>query len=327
MIVPQYWAEGRVQHRKGGKQITVRRFGWSDESEKAAQQMADARAQEALGRALTGSKLSRSEPKVPYNGADGVPIREQIVERRGETVITRNSYGALCLNTPDVLFIDIDHEDTKVFPHLGTMIFLILMGMGVWLRFSEAYSKIIPVFFFISALFLPGIIAGTARRTYLRAKGGAEKISMTRVSAWLAKHPDWNFRAYRTPAGLRLIATQRKFSPSDPAVSECFEALGSDTTYRRMCLRQNCFRARVSPKPWRIGLEKHLRPRPGVWPVKPEHLPAREKWIREYEATSSAFASCSLSGTHGCGSIHAEIQPVVQWHDELCRAESGLPIA
>jgi hypothetical protein len=40
---------------------------------------------------------------MPYNGAAGVPIREEIVGRHGETVITRNSYGARCLNMPNVL--------------------------------------------------------------------------------------------------------------------------------------------------------------------------------------------------------------------------------
>jgi hypothetical protein len=28
MIVPQFWAEERIQYRSGKKQITVRRFGW-----------------------------------------------------------------------------------------------------------------------------------------------------------------------------------------------------------------------------------------------------------------------------------------------------------
>jgi len=36
MIVPQYWAEGRIQHKKDGKQVTVRRFGWADGSQEVA---------------------------------------------------------------------------------------------------------------------------------------------------------------------------------------------------------------------------------------------------------------------------------------------------
>ena len=43
MIVPQFWAEGRLQHRAKGRQVTVRRFGWSDVSQDEAQANADAR--------------------------------------------------------------------------------------------------------------------------------------------------------------------------------------------------------------------------------------------------------------------------------------------
>ncbi|NDF01697.1 MAG: hypothetical protein EB034_26050, partial [Verrucomicrobia bacterium] len=100
MNIPRFWAEARAQHRERGKQVTVRRFGWSATSESEAQANAQARADEALERLLAGEKLDRREPKVAYNGAEGVPIREEIIAEHGTDVITRNSYGALCLNTP-----------------------------------------------------------------------------------------------------------------------------------------------------------------------------------------------------------------------------------
>ena len=65
MIIPQYWAEGRVQDRTGGKQVTVRRFGWSDTTQADAQARANRRAQEALDRIHQGEKLLRREPKLP----------------------------------------------------------------------------------------------------------------------------------------------------------------------------------------------------------------------------------------------------------------------
>ena len=111
MIVPNFWAEARVQHRRKGKQVTIRRFGWSDANQEEAQNNAEKRAAEALERAVAGESLPRRERKVPYNGGDGVPIREEVVSRYGETVITRNSYGARCLNTPGVLFADIDFPE------------------------------------------------------------------------------------------------------------------------------------------------------------------------------------------------------------------------
>lgn len=100
MIVPSFWAEARRHIRRGNRQITVRRWGWSDTSEADAQAMAEARAEEALALAQTDNTLERRERKVAYNGAQGVPIREEVLERHGDTVITRNAYGAKCLNTP-----------------------------------------------------------------------------------------------------------------------------------------------------------------------------------------------------------------------------------
>ena len=44
MIVPRYWAEERVRDRVNGKQITVRRFGWSNSGEEEAKAGAQARA-------------------------------------------------------------------------------------------------------------------------------------------------------------------------------------------------------------------------------------------------------------------------------------------
>ena len=64
MIVPQFWAE--------------------------------ARALAALQRLVDGERLPRRKPKIGHNGAEGVPIREEIVDRHGDAVVTRNAYGARC---------------------------------------------------------------------------------------------------------------------------------------------------------------------------------------------------------------------------------------
>jgi len=108
MIVPEYWAEAEERVRVDGRQRTLKRFGWSDVSEQDARENARERVREAAARARAGESVRTADQKVAYNGADGLPIREQIIERHGDSVITRNSYGALCLNTPNVLFADID---------------------------------------------------------------------------------------------------------------------------------------------------------------------------------------------------------------------------
>lgn len=326
MIVPRYWAEGRIQHREPGKQITVRRFGWSDASVADAQTAADIRAQEALLRLLSGEKLPRTEPRIPYNGADGVPIREEILDQRGETVITRNSYGAHCLNTPNVFFADIDFEEPRVSWKVRAAVFLTLVFLTVAAGWY-GISRPVAIGVFVIAHFLSKSLIEAIPRKILSAKGGPEAVSKQRIRQFIETHPSWNLRLYRTPAGLRVLATHQLFLPGDPEVASCFQALGTDPIYQQMCLKQRCFRARVSPKPWRIGIGDHLRPRPGTWPVKEEHMPLRNAWLARYEAAAGSFASCSLIESLGSGVIHPEVVPVQAWHDELSRATRQLPIA
>ena len=325
MIVPRYWAEGRAQHRKAGKQITARRFGWSDASQAEAQTNADQRAEDALQRLLSGEKLDRREPKIPYNGADGVPIREEILDQRGETIITRNSYGARCLNTPNVFFADIDFEQPSqpVWPTtIGIAFFAGTMIVGN--IFHCLPSAAVVAF---AGAFACRKIGRLIHRSRQRSPDQDYQIALGRIRSYLSKNTHWHFLIYRTPAGVRVLATHQLFDPSDPAVLDCFNQLGTDPVYQQMCLKQKCFRARVSPKPWRIGIGDHLRPRPGTWPVKEQHIPVRNAWLVRYEAAAASFASCVLVESLGSGAIHPEVLPVQVWHDELSRANSQLPIA
>ena len=91
------------------KQITISRFGWSDISQEDAQNVAIKRIEEAFEQIEAGKDVIRKEERVAYNGSDGVPIREEIVAKYDDVIITRNPYGSLCLNTPNVLFDDIDY--------------------------------------------------------------------------------------------------------------------------------------------------------------------------------------------------------------------------
>lgn len=327
MIVPQFWAEARAHQTRTRErpQITVRRFGWSDRSQEDAQAMADTRAREALTRLASGEKLLRREPKLGYNGAEGVPIREEVLERHGTAVITRNSYGARCLNTPDVVFADIDFETAPgvaaILAH-GVMLVLVAAGLAAWLR-----SGWLVVLFAFLVLVGAQPFAVVTKKLRVRASGGAEKLALRRVRAFAARHPDWSFRIYRTPAGCRVMVTQATFSPRDRSVTEFFTALGVDPIYRRMCVNQNCFRARLSPKPWRIGISNHLRPRPGVWPVSAAGLPVREAWVRTYEQAAADFAACRFVEEIGSGIVAPEVARVVRLHDERSGALSGRTIA
>lgn len=324
VIIPEHWAEASARHRQRGKQVTVRRFGWSNESESDAQAMAEQRAAEALASLLLGEKLARRELKVPYNGAEGVPIREQVIERHGETVITRNLYGARCLNTPGALFADIDFESAPV-PAFAMQVIGALAILGLVVGRAASGWGLAVVLMFV------GLLAGFSVAKGLlalrnRVAGGPEKLARKRIEAFLQTHPDWHLRLYRTPAGFRLLAMHRAFDPHEPEVAEFFDAIRADPMYVQMCLRQRCFRARLSAKPWRIGLG-HIKPRPGVWPINPIYLPERDRWIREYEGKAEGFAACRFVEGVGSGRVDAGVERVRELHDIACKAMSNLPIA
>jgi hypothetical protein len=325
MIVPQFWAEVRLQKREKKKQVTIRRFGWSDTSQEEAQANANQRAEEALARALAGEKLLRREPKVAYNGAHGMPIREEILSRQGDTIITRNSYGARCLNTPNVLFADIDFEE-RFSGRYFLIVFAALILCAVMLGVITHSVRLAIILWLVSMLFS---IHATLllHKTVQQLQGGANSVARKKIEDFLTQHPEWKLRLYQTPAGMRVMVTHRTFEPDDPKVLAFFKAIGTDKIYMRMCINQQCFRARVSAKPWRIGIEKHMKPRPGTWPVAEDKLPERTSWVEAYEAKAQKFAACRFVETIGKGVTHPDVATVQEWHDELCGAASQNPLA
>lgn len=332
MFIPRYWAEAPSKAQTKGR-TTVRRYGWSATSQADAQAMAEVRLAEALRDLSAGEKRVRMEPKVAYNGSEGFPIREEIVSEHGDLMVTRNSYGALCLNTPDALFADVDLPEGPS-DRTGCLMFLalptLLLGIGgtaglIQGRLLGGFPSIVMLVVGLGLLMRIGWEM-LGRRLWLRRRGRADAVAMRRIRGFLDTHPDWRLRIYRTPAGYRVLATHRPFSPMEPEVSAFFDALGTDPVYVRMCRNQQCFRARVSPKPWRIGVG-HLRPRSGVWPIGPEGLRLRQEWVAAYEAKSAGHAACSFLVELGLGAPHGKILAVQQLHDRLSRAEAGLPIA
>ncbi len=325
MIVPRFWAEARVQKRTRRQQITIRRFGWSDDSPEDAQQHADRRAAEALTAAELGSSIFRREPKRSYNGADGVPIREEIVQQVGTSIVTRNSYGARCLNTPDVLFADIDLEvRPPVILISGAA--LVVAGTILAALWGQTHWAITGISTIV-ALIVMWWIAALLYRRWIDFRGGPERIVLGRLTKFLEANRDWKIRVYRTPAGLRLLAVHRRFSPQEPIVAKFFAAVGTDPVYVRMCLKQNCFRARLTAKPWRIGIQERIKPRRGTWPVPEEKRADRTAWINKYERTAQNFAACQYIDTIGTGSTDPTAHSVQELHDRICQSHKALTLA
>jgi hypothetical protein len=319
MLVPEFWAEAKEVVVHNGRKATIKRFGWSDISQDEALTHANTRVAEAIDLLKADKKLKRLERKISYNGADGLPIREEIIKRIDDFVITRNSYGALCLNTPDVLFGDID------FPEISNsksgIIFLTLLVISCILVFVLGLSKLA----FLSLLLTP--VFSYIYTQFIFKKPDYETEHLESIKSIVAQNPDWRIRVYKTPNGYRILALHQLFDPQSDETIKFNDRFKTDPLYRTMCINQNCFRARVSPKPWRIGISDHLRPRPGVWPIAAENMPQRLEWVNHYESKAKDFASCKFLMELGAGKANEKALSVQKVHDEYCRSTSDLPIA
>ena len=326
MLIPHYWAESRLRTKSSAKQVTVKRWGWSDISQEDAQAMADRRGQEAMNRILNGENLRRRESKDSYGTQEGVPIREEVISRHGKIAITRNSYGSLCLNTPNVFFADVDAQwrgALKGRP-LGCL-FIVLFGIiaGFWQH---------------SILLGAGIASGIPwlwsqayrwinRKRRSLAEARTKQESLAAIRAFATAHPHWHLRVYETPAGYRLLAMHDVFDPQGDVSQEALKALNSDKRFATLCALQSCFRARVSPKYWRTAYRPQVHLPKSKWPFPPEHLPRRQAWVAGYERAASRFASCRFVERLGSHVVHPDAEAVREVHDSLSQADSSLPLA
>ncbi|MFK7740759.1 MAG: hypothetical protein AB8H80_10580 [Planctomycetota bacterium] len=329
MQIPEFWAEARQEGAVGDRQRVLRRFGWSDQSQQQAEQHAQHRVDEAFAQLRAGRTVSQRERKRAY-GELGLPIREEVVARNGNDVITRNSYGARCLNEPDVLFADIDVAPRmgalaeKAFHTVGCQLPLLAIVFGVVLLVRGQLSLAV----LCTAIAVLVATASLLGRSTQRAKPNTVAASHQRMRDRLheiaKKHPGCRFAVYDTPAGLRLLALHQTFDPTSEAVQSLFRDLQTDPAYAQMCALQNCFRARLTAKPWRIGLS---RPPTKSWPHSDWARAPQAEWVAHYEERTRDFAACRYLEDVGDGTIDPRCETVQRMHDELCQARTDLPLA
>ena len=151
-----------------------------------------------------------------------------------------------------------------------------------------------------------------------------ESSALAKVENWMRSNPDWGWRIYRTRAGLRLLATHALFDPEAAASDGVFDSLGADPLYSQLCRTQKCYRARLTPKPWRCG----VRHKPERWPFPDARAEKHfQKWDAQYQSMSFNWATCALVKKIGNDTVHPGIQPILKLHDEMAKVESKLPLA
>jgi hypothetical protein len=160
----------------------------------------------------------------------------------------------------------------------------------------------------------------------LTGKGAPSQLTkqLERIEAWARQHPQWSMRVYRTFGGLRGLITNELFEPADPSSIEVLKSLNSDPLYVRLCRAQECFRARLTPKPWRCGIA--APPSRYPWPTSSAEITQRQ-WERNYEYATNRYTTCQLVKEIGSQSMHPEVARIVAVHDQYaCRGE-GLNLA
>ena len=112
--------------------------------------------------------------------------------------------------------------------------------------------------------------------------------------------------------------------PQSTAALDVLKQLGSDPLYVKLCKAQECFRARLTPKPWRCG----CIPNPLRHPITDAKLLVwYERWKEDYETRQAGFATCRFLGPLGDPFVHPDAERIVELHDFTTRSDEALPLA
>ncbi|MHB1155562.1 MAG: hypothetical protein ACYC26_01855 [Phycisphaerales bacterium] len=131
-------------------------------------------------------------------------------------------------------------------------------------------------------------------------------------------------RLYRTAGGFRLLITSETYDPTGDLTHDLLKAFGTDQRYATLCKVQECFRARLTPKPWRCGVPRFTE----RYPFKDyAHEQRMAAWVSEYDRAIRNFGVCHCIESIGNGAIAPAIEPIVKLHDQHACRNGGAPLA
>ena len=291
MHFPHYWAHGLVKTQsEAGKPLHFTCWRWSDDSFADAQRQAEAAAGQIAMRFVGGTALER------YSYGQR-PLREEVLQAiKGPdnnelALITRNAYGAHILNAAEALFADIDFPQKPAGTTLGSI--------------------------------LP-LASGLKRLLGGKPEPEPEALALEALKSWSARNPSLGLRVYRTAGGLRALLTNHTFDPRSAQAQALLNELGSDPLYVRLCRAQECFRARLTPKPWRLNL-----PMPPVrYPYENVSAEAKfQRWQTSYTQATSGYQVCRLVAQLGKNEVHPRLLPLIELHDRWSCKSPATPLA
>jgi len=327
MLIPRFWSRAESQATTPeGKLVRFHVWRGSRSDPAEAQALAD----EAVARIADRVRRGAGFPE-RYAYGDR-PLREPVVREIGEApdaAITRNSYGALVLNAARAFFIDVDVDASDRPSSTGASSSSSSMPMGDPMQAARELVDALPIPGGVKSI-LGGLFGSrpasrpAAPPPPPPAPADPASAALDRLRGWVASHPEWRVRVYRTSAGLRYLVTHDTFSPTAPETQQAMTALGADPQYIKLCQVQKTFRARLTPKPWRMGVENP----PVTFPYEgPAEEAQMRQWEARYDAASRGRATCRFMEEMGTGAEHPDVAALRALHDEQTRATSGLPLA
>ncbi|MCL4527916.1 MAG: hypothetical protein M1282_00695 [Chloroflexi bacterium] len=152
-----------------------------------------------------------------------------------------------------------------------------------------------------------------------RQQDKAKIFELIRKLASSPKYSMFGFRLYETFQGARVIVLGKEFAPHDSATLSMMREFNCDPLYASICRKQNCFRARLTPKPYRMNMKayKVQYPRDG------EDVEF-QKWLQNYEYQSRNFSTCKF--IEHVGASHA-VTEAVRVHDDITGTTVNLQLA
>jgi len=285
MKLARYWArgEGEAVDPKGNR-VRYAARGWSDESVDAARDRAREIAQRVAAR-IVADPTKRNQ----YEYGDR-PLPEPVIQKIGDSIVTRNGYGALVLNTDNLMFVDVDREEPAPLSAAG-LESIISSVFSLFSKPTPPVPKADPV--------------------------------MDSIGSVVERH-SLSGRVYKTAGGYRVLITSKSFEAGTSDTEALLQEFGADPLYMRLCRMQESFRARLTPKPWRCD----FRNPPGTFPFETPQAEAQFRaWEAEYKSKSAPYATCRFLSAAGSGRVAPEFESLIRYHDQETKATSGLPLA
>jgi hypothetical protein len=239
----------------------------------------------ALANVRSGARPGSYYPRKPLRE----PILDELlIEGEQALVVTRNRYGAEILNTDRLLIADVDLPELQE-PAQG----------GVLRRlFRRTPPVAVPL---------------------VEPTPVVERLGL--LAEWARAHPDLGVVVYRTASGLRVLVTGVEAPAASAQGEQILVDLRTDPIYRELCRTHGTFRARLTPKPWRLPRTTSPADR---WPYGIERR--FQRWLAHYDEVARGYAVCRRLATWGPAPSSLEAQ-IVQLHDARTRVADALPLA